>query len=122
MPLSLRLAGILDYFMDFLYLTALVYPAIAGVMMADFFFIRKRTWKDNRGWNWMATIALVFGTVLGYITQYVTTFGIPAVQSLIASAVVYYIAMKIKAKVAPDHFTETGSGDSEVEKVEKKAN
>ncbi|MGY0692185.1 purine-cytosine permease family protein [Virgibacillus sp. FSP13] len=100
------LAGILDYFMDFLYLTALVYPAIAGVMMVDFFLIRKRTWRDNSGWNWMATIALVAGTLLGYLTQYVTTFGLPAVQSLIVSGIVYYIAMKIKAKVAPDHFTE----------------
>lgn len=118
----ISLAGILDYFMDFLYLTALVYPAIAGVMMADFFFIRKRIWIDNRGWNWMATIALVFGTVLGYITQYVTTFGIPAVQSLIASAIVYFLAMKIKAKVAPDQFTETGSGKTAVGEVEMKVN
>lgn len=118
----ISLAGILDYFMDFLYLTALVYPAIAGVMMADFFFIRKRIWIDNRGWNWMATIALVFGTVLGYITQYVTTFGIPAVQSLIASAIVYFLAMKIKAKVAPDQFTETRSGKTAVGEVEMKVN
>ncbi|MGM0941920.1 MAG: purine-cytosine permease family protein [Bacillota bacterium] len=101
----ISLAGILDYFMDFLYLTALVYPVIAGVIMVDFFFIRKRTWTDHQGWNWMATIALVVGTMLGYLTQYVTTFGLPAVQSLIASGFVYYISMKMKAKVAPDHFT-----------------
>ncbi len=29
----IEIAGILDYFMDFLYMTALIYPAIAGVMM-----------------------------------------------------------------------------------------
>ncbi|WP_040227171.1 purine-cytosine permease family protein [Bhargavaea cecembensis] len=102
----IALAGILDYFMDFLYMTALVYPAIAGVMMADFFFIRKRQWKDLSGWNWMATIALVFGTLIGYLTQYVSTFGIPAVQSLIASGIVYLVAMQLKAKFKPDHFTE----------------
>lgn len=107
----IALAGILDYFMDFLYLTALVYPAIAGVMMVDFFIIRKRTWQDNAGWNWMATIALVVGTLLGYLTQYVTTFGLPAVQSLIVSSLVYYIAMKIKAKIAPDQFTENSNVD-----------
>lgn len=109
------LAGILDYFMDFLYLTALIYPAVAGVMMVDFFLIRKRTWQDNSGWNWMATIALVAGTVLGYVTQYVVAFGLPAVQSLIASGVVYYAAMKIKAKIAPDQFTGIAADDYELE-------
>jgi len=117
--IMVALAGILDYFMDFLYLTALVYPAIAGVMMADFFFIRKRTWKDNSGWNWMATIGLVFGTALGYLTQYVTTFGLPAVQSLIASGIVYYFAMKIKAKVAPDHFTKVVTEETEMNQLKE---
>jgi cytosine permease len=104
--LVIALAGILDYFMDFLYMTALIYPAIAGVMMTDFFFIRKQQWVDNKGWNWMATIALVAGTLLGYYTQYVHPFGLPAVQSVIVSGLVYWVAMKIKAKVAPDHFTD----------------
>lgn len=102
----IALAGILDYFTDFLYMTALVYPAIGGVMMADFFFIRKHQWVDHKGWNWMATIALIVGTLIGYYTQYVHSFGLPAVQSIIVSGLVYIIAMKIKAKVAPDHFTE----------------
>ncbi|QKI82612.1 purine-cytosine permease family protein [Kroppenstedtia eburnea] len=106
LAIVIALAGILDYFMDFLYMTALVYPAIAGVMMADFFFIRRRQWKDLPGWNWMATIGLVVGTFVGYLTQYVNTLGIPAVQSLIASGMVYLVAMQLKARVKPDHFTE----------------
>lgn len=104
--IGVALAGILDYFMDFLNLTALVYPAIAGIMMADFFFIRKQKWEDIDGWNWMATIAIIFGTVLGYVTHYVIPFGLPAVQSLFASAIAYFVLMKIKSKVAPDQFTE----------------
>ncbi|MDN4075455.1 cytosine permease [Fictibacillus terranigra] len=101
----IALVGILDHFMDFLYMTALIYPAIAGVMMADFFFLRQQQWVDHQGWNWMATIALVFGTLVGYFTQYVTSFGLPAVQSLLAAGVVYLISMKIKRSVKPDHFT-----------------
>lgn len=112
----IALAGILDYFMDFLYMTALIYPAIAGVMMADFFFIRKQQWVDNKGWNWMASIALFVGVLVGYLTQYVNTFGIPAVQSLIAAGIVYYAAMKVKAAVKPDHFT--GPVKAEVTKSE----
>jgi len=102
----IALAGILDYFTDFLYLTALIYPSIGGVMMADFFLIRKQQFVDHKGWNWMATIALVAGTFVGYLTQYVYEFGLPAVQSIIISALIYWVAMKIKAKVKPDHFTE----------------
>jgi len=101
----LALLGILNYFEDFLYLTALIYPAIAGVMICDFFFIRKQQWVENKGWNWMATIALVISTLVGYLTQYVYPFGLPAIQSLLVSMIVYYIAMKIKGSVAPDQFT-----------------
>jgi len=101
----IALAGILNHFMDFLYLTALIYPAIAGVMMVDFFFLRKQQWIDHKGWNWMATIALVLGIIVGYLTQYVHPIGLPAVQSLIASGIVYFVAMKLKANIAPDHFT-----------------
>jgi cytosine permease len=109
----IALAGILDYFTDFLNMTALVYPAIAGVMMADFFFLRKQQWSDNNGWNWMATIAMVVGILVGYLTQYVNTFGIPAVQSLIAAGIVYLVAMKIKASVKPDQFTKVDANLTE---------
>ncbi|RLL43612.1 permease [Oceanobacillus piezotolerans] len=101
----IALAGILDHFMDLLSMAAIIYPAVAGVMMVDYFFIRKQTWQDNEGWNWMATIALVAGMLVGYVTQYVAPVGIPAIQSIVATGIVYYIAMKIKAQVAPDHFT-----------------
>ncbi|MBO8137845.1 MAG: cytosine permease [Desulfotomaculum sp.] len=103
--IGVALAGILDYFMDFLYMTALIYPAIAGVMFVDFFLIRNQEWADNPGWNWMATIAIVVGTLFGYYTQYVNPMGLPAVQSLIVTGISYYVCMKVKAKVAPDHFT-----------------
>lgn len=105
LAIIIALAGILDYFMDFLALTAIVYPAIAGVIMVDFFFVRNQTWQENNGWNWMATIAMITGMVVGYITQYVTPLGLPAVQSLFVTGIVYFFAMRIKAKIAPDQFT-----------------
>lgn len=105
LAIIVALLGILDHFMDFLYLTALLYPAIGGVMMADFFMIRKQEWEDKNGWNWMATIALVAGIFVGYLTQYVYNVGLPAVQSLLVSAIVYMIAMRVKKNIAPDQFT-----------------
>lgn len=103
--IGVALAGILDYFEDFLYLTALVYPAIAGVMFADFFFLRNQNWKSIDSWNYMATIAAIIGIALGYYTQYVNNWGLPAVQSLLAAFLSYYLLMWIKAKVKPDVFT-----------------
>ncbi|MGM0900496.1 MAG: cytosine permease [Bacillota bacterium] len=102
----LALAGILTYFMDFLILLGVIYPAIAGVMFTDFFLIRKKEWVDKQGWNWMATLALVVGGLVGYITQYHYPVGIPAIQSIIVSGIVYFYGMKMKAKISPDQFTE----------------
>ncbi|WP_373895775.1 cytosine permease [Virgibacillus sp. CBA3643] len=102
----LALVGILTYFEEFLILLAVIYPAIAAVMFADFFFIRNQEWVDNKGWNWIATIAVLSGALVGYLTEYVFIFGIPALQSLAISAIVYLAGMKLKSKVKPDRFTE----------------
>lgn len=103
--LILSLCGILDHFTDMLNLAALLYPTIAGVMFVDF-FARKQKWEDKTGWNFIATLAMVIGAVVGYVTTYVVSIGIPPLQSLIITGLVYYFAMKLKAKAAPDKFTE----------------
>lgn len=103
----LAVIGILDYFIEFLTILAVIYPAIAGVMFVDFFFIRKGEWFNNKGWNWIATIAFLIAAFIGYITQYIYPFGIPAVQSLLMAGIVYLVGMQVKAKVMPDHFTDT---------------
>lgn len=100
----LALSGILNHFMDFLYLTALPLAPFAGVIFADY-FMRNGEWVDNDGWNWVATIALVCGILTNYITIYLKPMGIPAVQSVLITAAVYYTVTKIKAKTAPDMFT-----------------
>lgn len=105
LSIILSLWGILDHFQDLLSLAALCYPAIAGVMFVDF-FARKQKWEDKLGWNFVATIAMVCGIAVGYVTTYVSAIGIPAIQSLIITGLVYYVGMKLKAKAAPDKFTE----------------
>lgn len=87
--LLLALAGVADYFIDFLLATALVYPAFAGVMFADFLVLRKIGRGRARAWNWNATLALGAGITVGYVTQYQYAVGIPAVHSLVAAGVVY---------------------------------
>lgn len=105
LSIVLALWGILDHFTSLLSLASLLYPPIAAVIFVGF-FVRKEKWSDKLGWNFMATIALVVGVAVGYVSTYVVAVGIPPLQSLIITAVVYYFAMKIKAKTAPDKFTE----------------
>lgn len=104
--IGLALGGVLQYFEDFLYVSGIIYGPIAGVMIADFFFIRKQTYTDNPGWNWIATISMGIGIAIAYWSQYVHEWGIPAVQSLFISMVLYLVAMNIKRKTRPDQFTE----------------
>lgn len=99
------LLGFMDYFTDMLIIAGLCYPAIAGVMFMDF-FARKQKWEDKPGWNWCATGAMIAGIAVGYLTAYVKPIGIPAIQSLVVTGLVFYLAMKIKSKAAPDIFTE----------------
>ena len=101
----LALAGFLDYFTDFLYLTSLVYPAIAAVVIVDFFFIRDQKWAAIAGWNWVATGATVVGIAVGYYTQYMNPVGIPALQSLIVAAFVYYLGMVLQDNLKPGKFS-----------------
>ena len=102
--LVLSIMGIMNNFVEFLALTALCYAPIAGIMFADF-FLRNREWVDHEGWNYMATLALVLGVILGYITSYVVPMGIPAIHGTIFTALVYVLAMKVKASIKPDAFT-----------------
>lgn len=96
----LAVGGILDFFTEFLTIMAVVYPTIFAVMIVDFFFIKNQKWSDEKGWNWNATIAVIIGCLLGYFTQYVYPFGIPAIQSLLLSGLVYYILMQFKTNNA----------------------
>lgn len=92
----LALLGILDHFVTLYTITGLVFPAMAGVIVADF-FLRKQGYEYDAGvWNWMATIALIIGGAVGVLTAYVTTIGIPALQTMAVTVVVYYILMKVK--------------------------
>lgn len=87
----LAVIGIMDQFVNFLYALAVVIPVITGVIMGHYFFINKSVFSTKQSWNWLATISIVVGIVVGYVTQYLYPIGIPAVQSLIASGLFYIL-------------------------------
>lgn len=87
----LAIIGIMDQFVNFLYTLALIVPVIAGVIMAHFFFVSKTAHTKEQSWNWLATISISIGLLVGYLTQYQFPMGIPAVQSLILSGLLYAV-------------------------------
>ncbi|WP_299671238.1 cytosine permease [uncultured Polaribacter sp.] len=92
----LSLLGIMDQFVNFLYSIALIVPVIAGVIMAHFFFVDKREVTTNQSWNWLATISILVGLLVGYVTQYEIKIGFPAVQSLLISGALYALLTNLK--------------------------
>lgn len=94
--IMVALAGILDHFMDFLFTTALVYPCIAGIIFADFLLPGGDKWVNTSGWRWEATVAMFGGVALGYVTQYLYNWGIPAVQSMFFSLALYWFCAKFR--------------------------
>lgn len=103
--LLLALTDIMTQFENFLNIIGLTTPPVAAVLMVDFYIIRKQEYEDVDGWNWVATIAMLVGFGIGYLTQYVFMLGMPLLQSFAFAALVYYFGMKIKGKMAPDQFT-----------------
>lgn len=96
------LLGILDRFTDFLILTSLLFPPVGSIMVVDVLILNKKKWQDKQGWNWVATVALVVGLALGYVTQYVYRIGIPAVQSYLITGALYYILSYYQTKSNPN--------------------
>jgi cytosine permease len=92
----LALLGIMDHFVNFLYAIALIVPVIAGVIMAHFFFVNKTATTTQQSWNWLGTLSILVGLLVGYLTQYQIPFGFPAVQSLLVSGALYTVLTRMK--------------------------
>ncbi|GAB1511260.1 purine-cytosine permease family protein [Actinophytocola sp. KF-1] len=97
--------GILDRFADFLTVLGVALPPIAGVMVAEYFLVRR--WRPaldasrgqgalpgtEPGWVPVTLVIWVGAAVLGYWTEQVQ-FGIPALNSLVVAGVVYLVVGK----------------------------
>lgn len=97
----LSVIGILDRFVDFLTLLGVFFPPVIGVMLVDYYILRtSRAVLDEsrqRGElpdaastpaiGWSAMIASLAGSAIGLFTEW----GVPALNSLLAASVVYWV-------------------------------
>ena len=102
---ALSALGILDRFTDFLTLLGVALPPIAGIMVAEYFLVRRwrpaldesraegRLPATEPGWVPATLVIWVGAAALGWWTEQ-EQFGIPALNSLVVAGVVYLIAGK----------------------------
>ncbi|WP_030147660.1 purine-cytosine permease family protein [Mycetocola saprophilus] len=100
----LAAAGILGKFTDFLVLLGVVFPPIAGIMVAEYFIVKAfRDVLDKRGDDetalpetaprWVPATLIIWA--VSALVGHFVTWGIPAVTSLLLSIVLYVIAGKL---------------------------
>lgn len=106
----LSVIGIINYFTDFLTLLGVAIPPVAGIMVVDYFLLRRnrKALDDSRAkgelptkvenWNPVAIACWVIGFAVGEGTS-IANIGIPGLNSLIVAGILYWAIMKIYASV-----------------------
>jgi cytosine permease len=99
----LAAAGILGHFTDFLIVLGVAFPPIAGIMVAEYFIVRK--WRPELDATRIpgtlpATAPRVVPATLvvwaiSSVVGYVVTWGIPSITSLVLSVVLYVVAGRL---------------------------
>ena len=84
--------GLMDYFTTFLSILAVGISPVAGVVIADYFFVKKGKYQYGEGTkhyfcNLLALIAWVAGSVVGFVI----TWGVAAINSIVVAFVVYLV-------------------------------
>ena len=112
--------GILEQFVPFLIALGVVVPPIAGIMIVDYYLLRRhREQLEESAGSWglparqeklnpVTLFAWAGASIVGYTVQW----GIPALNSLTCAAVLYFVGMKIVAIVQRQDrvvFTETST-------------
>lgn len=99
----LSMAGILDHFTDFLSLLGVAIPPIAGIIVVDYYVLRRdrRILDESRArgelpetvdvWNPAAIVVWIVAFLVGLLVN----VGIPAMNSLLGAALLYWIVMTI---------------------------
>ena len=101
----LSVVGIINYFTGFLTLLGVAIPPVAGIMVVDYFLLRRnRELLDEsrekgelpgkvERINPVAIVCWVVGFAIGEVTSLVN-LGIPGINSLLLSGILYFVVMK----------------------------
>lgn len=96
----LAVAGYAFQYINFLLVLGTFVPAVAGIIIADYFLVHKSKYPHpsaiKRWVNPVAIITYVISVSVEYYLQtYMNYAGVPVLNSLILSIVLYYVLMKV---------------------------
>ncbi len=106
------LLGIADNFVSFLLVLGKTIPPIAGIFVADYFFVSKGQYIYGKGtkysqWQVSALIAWVVAIVVGFKV----TWGVSVINALVVSFVVYFVLAKVlNQKISVGEYEEQDNG------------
>ncbi len=82
-------------FVSFLSLLGAMIPAVGGIIIADYFFVRKRKYESLKEANFKVINYKAIGAcILGILAGKYLTVGIPSINSLIITGVIHIILEK----------------------------
>lgn len=106
----LSVIGVINYFTNFLILLGVAIPPVAGIMVVDYFILKRNrkvleeARNENRlplqveNWNPISLLCWVIGFAVGQTTS-IINLGIPGLNSLLVAGICYLIIMKVYASV-----------------------
>lgn len=101
----LSMVGVINYFQDFLTLLGVAIPPVAGIMVIDYYLLRRNRAaleetresgtlpKRVEKWNPITIVVWILAFIVGEVSS-IYSIGIPGLNSLVFAGVVYFIAMK----------------------------
>lgn len=93
----LAVAGIINYFVNFLMILTAAIPPIAGVMIADYWIIKKgkpEKFNSQSGMNYIGIVSWLAGSIVAIIIK----SGIQPINGILVSMILYYVLTKITSK------------------------
>ena len=99
------LAGILQHFVDFLLILGVAVPPVAGVLTVDYFLLKRdraqlamahRTFSLPPSCEWINPVGIL-AWLTGFLASYGIAAGIPSLNSILASGLIYFTGMKLLA-------------------------
>jgi len=96
LAILIGMAGISKYFVSWLSLLGIGVPPVAGIIIADYFILKKRHYNYGPGthynnWNIWAFISWGVGCVVGYSLKW----GIQPINSIVVAFTLYLAMMKL---------------------------
>jgi cytosine permease len=88
-------AGLSNFFINWLVILGIGCPPMAGIIVADYFFIKKQKYEFGKGtkyysWNILAFISWIVACIVGYTLQW----GVAAINSMMIGFLLYLALMK----------------------------